>query len=120
MKCEFCGKETGVLYEGPEGVGICDACKKAYDEELAKGEKVIPINAENPESASPVKCEIVAGIREDSSIYFNIGGSNPDMLTIDGLIKFADRRMKQYWDARDVAQIKAAAEAAAASEVAEK
>lgn len=58
----------------------------------------------------PIQCEITVGILANGRIYFEIDGDEPNMLVIDGLIKYADRMMKQQWDYRDmlIAQAKAA------------
>jgi hypothetical protein len=119
MKCELCQKDTKTLVEGPNGVGLCVECNEEYQkqqEEKAMEEMKVNAVEENVEGEAPaqkaVKCEVVIGVFEDGNLYFNAGGEAPDLLTIDGLLKYAERRVKQIWDARDI-ELARAAQAAA-------
>lgn len=138
MKCQFCGKTTDKLFCGPNDIALCDDCNKAYesnkknteDNEMAEvidmkksvpaaefidvPEEEIVENVKEQPAEVPVRCEIVVGVLEDGRLYFNVGGKNADLLVIDGLIKYAERRMKLQWDIRDVEFAKAAQEQAGA------
>lgn len=72
--------------------------------------------AEQPEQMNDKpRCEIVVGIRQDGEIYFAVGGDNPDLLTVEGLLSYAKGEMKRVWDAR-AQQIYEARQAANAEE----
>ncbi len=124
MKCEFCGTETKILKEGPNGIGLCVACELSLEKRLMEEEKMegkiieMPLNEtveeeiDTKEVVETPRCEIVIGVTKDGQIYFNVGGTEADLLTIDGLVKYAEKRMEYIWAARE-AQI---AQAAAQSE----
>jgi hypothetical protein len=46
---------------------------------------------------------MVIGVTTEGQMYFNVGGASPDLLTIDGLLKYAERRMKVIWGQRESA-----------------
>jgi hypothetical protein len=113
MKCQFCGKDTPVLYAGPNDEGICEECKASYEEEQAN--KIVEIKAEP--AADPAEepaeqsqdtvqasfsCAIVVGLLKNGAPYFNAIGDDVNLLTLDGLVKYAERCMKQNWDMRDL------------------
>lgn len=134
MKCQFCGKDAKKLRSGPNDIGLCDVCYDAYavnlvaevyEEEkikatiieedkqvkdISKVEKVIdlPLDTEKTEEQGRiVKCELVIGVLDNNDIYFNIGGESTDLVTMEGLLQYAQRRIKQIWDARDIEIAKA-------------
>lgn len=126
MKCQFCGKSVSKVYSGPNDIALCEECNKAYEANKIKEEEkpmaevieMKPAEVTVEESTTegvnenPVRCEIVVGVLKDGRLYFNVGGEGADLLVIDGLIKYAERRMKQQWDIRDMELAKAAQEAA--------
>lgn len=117
MKCQVCGENTPILMEGPNGEGLCQECNdaqlKANDAYLKEQEnKIIDITSEveeadeapsNPTKIEdlPTECEVRIGVKVDGSIYFTISGEKANLLTLDGLLKYAERRVKQHWDLRD-------------------
>lgn len=130
MKCQLCGKSVKKLHSGPNDIALCEECYNVYQanknqEDKSVGE-VIELNGkeatpavteevttEEVKEQVPVRCEIVLGVLADGRLYFNVAGEGTDLLVIDGLIKYAERRMKQQWDIRDMELAKAAQEEAA-------
>lgn len=92
MKCAFCERDVAVeaLRKGPNGMGLCEDCHCELMKEI-----------EQDKAKSPVKCEVVVGVLEDGSIYFDINGNQPSMLMVDGLLKYAERRSKIIWDSKN-------------------
>ena len=126
MKCVFCGSKKDVE-EREDGLQLCNACfeisnkaKIEREEEEAMKDNKVDVDFENKEKAveeevvekelSDIRCEVILGVKETGELYFNAGGNNPDLLTIDGLMKFGVRRMDQIWDARETASPEAGAD----------
>ncbi len=122
-RCMFCEGESEVR-EVREGVELCSKCYAIYQErrkdedlvddngeiEAMEAEEVAEYDmeeimeaeaVEQQEPLSPLKCEAVIGVREDGSLYFNVGGSDTNLLIVDGLLNFATRRLSQIWAERD-------------------
>jgi len=130
MKCQFCGKDTKKIFAGPNDIALCEDCNNVYEnankakEEEVMGdvvemknnvvekEKVDTAAAEEPVE-NPIRCELVIGVLKDGRLYFNVHGDGADLLVIDGLIKYAERRMRQQWDIRDMELARAAQNEAA-------
>ena len=128
-KCQFCGKETEQIITTTDQLDLCGECnntrqvalaeqamkKQAEEEkEMEKNKaKVVDINDfeevkdENTEAApaenqvNNVKCEIILGVRDDGSLYFNVGGNDTNLLLIEGLLEYGKRKLKQIWEQRD-------------------
>lgn len=130
-KCQFCGTSNETVEERTDGLTLCNECStvrdgklkelKIQEEEMEKDKsKVVEIKdfeevendnvAAGEKPANDTRCEIIIGVKEDGSLYFNAGGNSPDLLVIDGLLKFGKRRLKQIWEQRDAAIQQAAQE----------
>jgi hypothetical protein len=55
--------------------------------------------SEAPEQPQP-KCEIVVGMEPNGNLYFFARGAEPSLLNIEGLLKFAQLKMRKIWDER--------------------
>jgi hypothetical protein len=117
MKCAFCGTVREVE-ERENQLPLCNKCNeaslKAKEEnkeeemkEIIEAEEYEVMEMPEEEQAPGIRCEIRAGVMENGELYFNVGGSNADLLTMDGLIDFARRTMKKTWETRE-AQLAAA------------
>jgi hypothetical protein len=78
---------------------------RVQEEERMKAEQKV-VDAEyteveegSTEKAKP-KCEIVVGMEEDGQLYFYARGAEPSLLNIEGLLKFAQLKMRRIWDER--------------------
>ena len=112
-KCQFCGRSTEEVKKRNNGLVLCKECtdlSNSFKSEEKGLDKVVDINSartvgtEEETSNAPerqVKCEIIVGVEESGALYFDVKGSDANLLIIDGLIKFAARRMKQVWEIRD-------------------
>lgn len=111
MKCAFCGTSREVE-ERENEMALCEKCHEASvraKEEIKEAEMKEIIETTEyevkevaPEQEAPaIRCEIRAGVMENGELYFNVGGSNADLLTMDGLIDFARRTMKKTWETRE-------------------
>ena len=141
-KCQFCETSNETVKERISGLVLCNECSEARDSKLAETKmeeekemdknksKVVDIkeyeeveekivDEETTAEVNDTKCEIIIGVKENGSLYFNAGGNSPDLLVIDGLLNFGKRRLKQIWEQRDVMQ-RAQMEAAAQEEQADK
>jgi hypothetical protein len=118
MKCDVCGKNVPALFEGPNGEALCEECKTAADKAAEEAKKIVSINPDAP-AENPVRCEVRIGVLKNGQLYFNAEGEGADLLVIDGLLKYAKRRMSQQWDIRDAQQIAAMREAQAQAEAGE-
>lgn len=113
MKCAFCGTTHEV--EELDGINLCKECHEASmqakkrTEEEEKVEEIREMNEETTIESTGVRCELSIGVTNDGALYFNVHGDNTDLLTIDGLLAFAQRRMRQVWRSRDEAMAAAPA-----------
>ena len=122
MKCVFCGT-TKDVEERDNGLVLCNTCyetsekaKEANKEEEKMVENINELEQAVEENAldeqvSEIRCQLTIGVTEQGELYFNASGNSPDLLTIDGLLAYAKRRMKAVWEQRELALQNAASNA---------
>jgi hypothetical protein len=112
MNCAICNKpfEDDDVVQILDGKPVHRPCllKKRQEEETMKKELEKAVDAEyeevteakDEESAPTPKCEITIGVQESGDLYFVARGSDPSLLNIEGLLKFAQLKMGQIWEQR--------------------
>lgn len=45
----------------------------------------------------PIRCGLLVGVYEDGSVFFKTMGSEPHLVTLDGLVKYAERYVEDMW-----------------------
>jgi ABC-type uncharacterized transport system ATPase component len=69
------------------------------NEEVVDGEFTeVEETVAQPDEA--IKCGIKVLITEGGNIYFDVEGSEQNLLIIDGLLKHAERQVERLWEAR--------------------
>jgi hypothetical protein len=115
-KCQFCGTVNDSVKREEDGLELCQECseiRESKEEEMKKEEKVVEADFQEVEEEkvevreesvekNDTKCELVIGTKEDGSLYFNVAGSDPNLLTIEGLLEFGKRRLADIWKQRDI------------------
>jgi hypothetical protein len=64
-------------------------------------EKVKIVDAEivdAPSQEQTTRCELVFGIDLKGSIYFRIAGPDQSLITMSGLMDYAEREMDRFWE----------------------
>jgi len=46
---------------------------------------------------APIKCAIVSAIREDGSVFIELHGHDHNLITLEGLVKYAERYVSEQW-----------------------
>lgn len=133
--CLMCQKPA---VETEDGLMLCGECEALRQENLTKIQEekemeksnVVDVDftevkedvnveaeAVQEEQGEPVKAALVLGITESGKIIFNIDGTNPDYVSLLGLIEHGKRKVNQIIDQREyevaMAQMQAAKEAEA-------
>lgn len=52
------------------------------------------------EEKDAVKCAITVGMSEKGDLFFNVDGSDQNLLLMEGLLKYAERHMERVWTER--------------------
>lgn len=68
---------------------------EAVQEEAVEAEKEMVFTGEDD-----VVCELRIGYRKDGGIYFNIHGEDQSLITISGLLRYAEEEQKRIWSTR--------------------
>ena len=58
------------------------------------------------EKREAIECLVSVGITEEGNMFFNISGSKQSLVTVDGLLKYAERHMESVWKDRLSAESK--------------
>lgn len=53
--------------------------------------------AEIVEEEVGIQCELTVGINENGDIYLKVGGTVQSLVTMDGLLKYAERHIEALW-----------------------
>jgi formylmethanofuran dehydrogenase subunit E len=110
MKCAICGEpfEDG-LVEIVNGEPVHPICheKQQEEEKMKEQQKIVdaeytevPEEAEGSTEQPKPKCEVTIGMEQDGGLYFTVRGVEPSLLNIEGLLKFAQLKMRKIWDER--------------------
>lgn len=67
----------------------------AVQEEAVETEKEMVFTGEDD-----IVCELRVGLRKDGGIFFNIHGEDQSLITISGLLRYAEEEQKQIWSNR--------------------
>lgn len=60
-------------------------------------EKVKVVDAEVVQEEQIARCEVTVGIDMKGNVYYRIGGPDQSLITIEGLLKYANREMDRLW-----------------------
>lgn len=121
MRCQFCGTSTNKLFTGPKDIVLCEQCYEVYKKGLptedtteetktqvqetqVQENEVVEQNAQTNHAqdiSDQIRCQIVLGVLNDGRLFFNVYGPGADLLVVEGLLKYAERRLQQQWDLRD-------------------
>lgn len=52
------------------------------------------------ETEVKVKTEVTVRLMENGEVFFLIGGTDHSLINVEGLLGYADRRMKNVWEER--------------------
>ena len=52
------------------------------------------------EKREAIECLVSVGITEEGNMFFNISRSKQSLVTVDGLLKYAERHMENVWKDR--------------------
>jgi hypothetical protein len=73
-------------------------------EEVVEAEFTEVTEAPVEEQGKPIACGFSVIMTEDGDISFHPHGSNPNLVTMDGLLKYAERYLEREWAPRLVQQ----------------
>lgn len=107
-KCEFCGKIGKDVEKRVGDILLCEKCERTR-KQAQEENKIVDINPveqesvpdETPEKKEMPKCELIVGIKQNDEIYFYVGGEEKNLLLIEGLIKYAQKRMDNIWQGNE-------------------
>jgi uncharacterized iron-regulated protein len=54
----------------------------------------------NETEPKAVKCALTVGMTEEGNIFFDVNGSDQNLLLMEGLLKYAQRHMDRVWEGR--------------------
>lgn len=57
-------------------------------------------NQPQEQAPSKIDCAIVVGVREDGGVFIETHGERQNLITIDGLVKYAERYVENEWAKR--------------------
>lgn len=66
----------------------------------AKETEVQDVEFTEVEEKAAVKCAVSVGMSEAGDIFFNVEGSDQNLLLMEGLLKYAERHMERVWKER--------------------
>lgn len=75
---------------------------------MAKEQVKVVQDAEIVQEDQVPRCEITVGIDMKGNVYYRIGGPDQSLITIEGLLKYANREMDRLWGRTLEASSKAA------------
>lgn len=52
------------------------------------------------QDGQPIKTGVLVAITEAGDLHFQLLGSDQNLLTVEGLLKYADKHMAKVWEAR--------------------
>jgi hypothetical protein len=87
------------LKKAKEELALSQAEKEQIiDAEVIKSEE-LDEQAEETEQKPP-KCLVQLGYNEDGGLIFEVRGEDTSLLTVEGLLSYAQREMGRYWEPR--------------------
>ena len=67
---------------------------------MSKKKGVTQKSTAQKEEEKTIRCGFYAAVDLDGNMYFNIVGSKPDMVTLQGLLGYAELNINDMWKSR--------------------
>lgn len=62
-----------------------------------KKEEVVVEEVQQEQAAPEIRCAVTVGITTGGDVFFDIDGQDQNLVTVDGLLKYAQRHMDNVW-----------------------